>query len=202
MATITMVGAMLGRRTLAIYLGSIVVCTLALGYFTDLIYGAFGISAQASVGTAAGLIPEWMEIGAAILLAVLVLAAYWRKIASSAAYNRVMTRSDRRPKLMLLTVVAIPVNPEALDAPRLPREGSVTLRMLAKSARVFRMLPGTKYMRKIVIVKVGSTMPHLAARKATSRTGLFPEWRSRRGDERCRRSRRAAVSHTTKCRAS
>jgi uncharacterized protein len=92
MATITMVGAMLGRRTLAIYLGSIVVCTLALGYFTDLIYAAFGISAQASVGAAAGLIPEWVEIGAAILLAVLVLAAYWRNIASSAAYNRVMAR--------------------------------------------------------------------------------------------------------------
>ena len=52
MATITMVGAMLGRRTLAIYLGSIVACTLALGYFTDIIYAAFGISAQVSVGKA------------------------------------------------------------------------------------------------------------------------------------------------------
>jgi uncharacterized protein len=92
LATITMVGASLGRRTLAIYLGSIVVCTLAIGYATDMIYTVFGISAQASVGAAAGLIPGWLEIAAAVLLAALILNAYKRKIASSSAYNRVMGR--------------------------------------------------------------------------------------------------------------
>jgi uncharacterized protein len=98
MATITMVGAMLGRRTLAIYLGSIVVCTLALGYFTDVIYVAFGISAQASIGRAgAELIPEWLEITAAVLLGLLVLAAYWRKIVSSNAFSRGMARARSKP---------------------------------------------------------------------------------------------------------
>jgi uncharacterized membrane protein YraQ (UPF0718 family) len=97
MATITMAGAMLGRRTLAIYLGSIVVCTLVLAYVTDAVYASFGLSAQASVGKAgAELIPEWLQIAAAILLGVLVLAAYWRKVASLRLFDRIMAGARKK----------------------------------------------------------------------------------------------------------
>lgn len=91
MATITMVGAMLGRRSLAIYLVTIIGCTLVLAFLTDMIYAGFGISAQATIGKAAGeLLPQWLEIAAAVLLAVLVLAAYWRKIRATGIYQRIV----------------------------------------------------------------------------------------------------------------
>ena len=61
-ATILMVGGLLGKRTLAVYLGSIVVCTIALAFITDLIYQVSGASAQA-MATLAGteFWPLWVE---------------------------------------------------------------------------------------------------------------------------------------------
>ena len=49
-ATIAMVGGMLGKRVLAIYLSAIVLCTLLFGFLTDMIYEALGVSAQATAG--------------------------------------------------------------------------------------------------------------------------------------------------------
>jgi len=89
MATIAMVGAMLGRRTLAVYLTTIVACTLAMAFVTDALYAMIGVSAQASVGQAAGeMLPRWVETSAAVLLGVLILAAYRRKISMSETYKR------------------------------------------------------------------------------------------------------------------
>ncbi len=73
-ATVTMVWGILGKRTLAIYLVSIIVCTIAFAYMTDFIYTGFGISAKASAGASAGeLFPWWLEWAAAVVLAVLCL---------------------------------------------------------------------------------------------------------------------------------
>lgn len=84
MATITMVGGILGKRTLAIYLLSIVLCTLGLAFLTDLIYSWLGISVAAVAGTAAGeLIPAWLELAAAVILAVLIIRVYLLKISES-----------------------------------------------------------------------------------------------------------------------
>ncbi len=89
MATITMVGGMLGRRTLAIYLFSIVFCTLGLAFATDLLYSWLGISAAAVVGTAGGeLIPNWLEIVAALILAALIIRVYLIKISASNLASR------------------------------------------------------------------------------------------------------------------
>jgi len=78
MATITMVGGLLGRRTLAIYLLSIVGCTLLAAYGTDMLYGTLGISAKASAGAAATeLLPPWVEWTAAAVLAVLIVRVLW-----------------------------------------------------------------------------------------------------------------------------
>ncbi len=80
MATITVVAGTLGKRTLGIYLGAIVLCTLGAAYATDAVYGALGLSAQATVGTAAAeLFPWWLELAAAILLAVLIGRQLWKK---------------------------------------------------------------------------------------------------------------------------
>jgi uncharacterized protein len=79
MATITMVAGILGKRTLAIYLGSIVVCTLGLAFLTDAIYQSLGVSAAATAGAAAReLVPEWIQWVASAILAALVVRSLWR----------------------------------------------------------------------------------------------------------------------------
>ncbi|MDQ7782659.1 MAG: SO_0444 family Cu/Zn efflux transporter [Desulfomonilaceae bacterium] len=80
-ATITMVGGLLGRRTLGIYLASIVICTLLMAFVTDAVYTAAGVSAGAQVGAASGeLVPYWLEIAAAGVLALLIARVYWNGI--------------------------------------------------------------------------------------------------------------------------
>ncbi len=80
-ATITMVGGLLGRRTLGIYLVSIVICTLLMAFTTDAVYTALGLSAKAHAGTAGQeFIPYWLELAAAVVLALLVARVYWKRI--------------------------------------------------------------------------------------------------------------------------
>jgi len=80
MATLTVVAGMLGKRSLGIYLGSIVVCTILFAFLTDAVYAWLGMSAQASAGAAAGeLFPPWVEWGTAVLLGVFVIRALWKK---------------------------------------------------------------------------------------------------------------------------
>jgi len=79
MTTITMVGGMLGKRSLGIYIGSIVVCSLAMAYVTDMIYRVSGISATASIGfTTGGPVWEWAEWTAALILGILILRTLWQ----------------------------------------------------------------------------------------------------------------------------
>lgn len=86
MATVTMVGGMLGARTLAIYLLSIVGCTLLAAYGTDMVYAALDISARASAGAAAAeLLPRWMEWAATVILAILIARALWAKLSPKVA---------------------------------------------------------------------------------------------------------------------
>jgi hypothetical protein len=81
MATITMVGGMLGRRTLVIYLGSIVTCTLIMAFLTDMVYAWLGISAKAVAGAAGReLIPEWVQLLSAGLLAILMIRVLLKKV--------------------------------------------------------------------------------------------------------------------------
>jgi len=80
MATIAMVGGMLGKRTLGIYLGSIVVCTLLAAFAIDFIYSWLGISAKVAAGAAAAeLVPVWLEWMAAAVLAALITRVFWKK---------------------------------------------------------------------------------------------------------------------------
>jgi len=80
MATIAMVGGMLGKRTLGIYLGSIAVCTLLAAFAIDFIYSWLGISAKAAAGAAATeLVPVWLEWMAAAVLSVLIARVFWKR---------------------------------------------------------------------------------------------------------------------------
>lgn len=79
MTTITMVAGMLGKRSLGIYLGSIVVCSLVMAYATDIIYQIMGISATASTGlTTGGPLWEWAEWTAALILGAFIVRTLWQ----------------------------------------------------------------------------------------------------------------------------
>jgi uncharacterized protein len=91
-ATITMVAVMLGKRTLAIYLGSIILCTLLFAFITDFIYSAFSIPAPMKIGpNAHELLPSWLELSAAFALLFLILRVYWKKFRSSSLYSTVLS---------------------------------------------------------------------------------------------------------------
>jgi uncharacterized membrane protein YraQ (UPF0718 family) len=75
MATISMVSGLLGKRSLLIYLGSILLCSFAMGFLLDAVYMNFGIAAQAVIGQAAEIVPSTVESLAAFILAVLLLYA-------------------------------------------------------------------------------------------------------------------------------
>jgi hypothetical protein len=76
-ASMSVVSGLLGKRSLGIYLGSIAICSIVLGLFTDALYYCMGISATAVAGQAAEIIPPFIQTaGAAILGALLLFGLY------------------------------------------------------------------------------------------------------------------------------
>jgi len=76
-ATLSMVSAMLGKRSVAIYLTAIIFCSFAMGLLVDFLYVTFQIQPMAVAGQAAELLPEWVKFGFAFVLAVLLVRIFW-----------------------------------------------------------------------------------------------------------------------------
>ena len=70
-ASLTVLVGVLGRRAAAIYLATIAVCTVSFGMIVDHIYRTFDVSAQAIVGQAADIVPDWLALTATVLLLIL-----------------------------------------------------------------------------------------------------------------------------------
>jgi HflK protein len=68
----------LGARVMAIYLGSIAVVALLAGFALNWVYRAWGIDPRAIFGTATAFLPESVNVGAALLLIVLLVASMRR----------------------------------------------------------------------------------------------------------------------------
>jgi len=82
-ATMVAVGKFLGKRSLILYLFSIIVLSLLLAFFLNFVYAVFSISPTASLGQGAELIPNWLKIISSITFAVLTLWVIARKIKKS-----------------------------------------------------------------------------------------------------------------------
>jgi len=78
-ASLSMVYKMLGKKALLIYLFSISACALLFGFLTDFLYKGLNISAKASIGKTAELIPLQAQIIAAIILTILLVNAIIRE---------------------------------------------------------------------------------------------------------------------------
>jgi uncharacterized protein len=76
-ATINVVKNIFNTRALVIYLSMITVTSLAMGVFVDAIYDFMGISASAVVGQAAEMVPVWVQMPAAGVLAGLMGYNLW-----------------------------------------------------------------------------------------------------------------------------
>ena len=76
-ATLSMVSGMLGKRSVAIYLAAIVVCSFAMGLLVDFLYVTFQIQPMAVAGQAAELLPDWIKFGSAFVLIVLLGRIFW-----------------------------------------------------------------------------------------------------------------------------
>jgi uncharacterized membrane protein YraQ (UPF0718 family) len=73
MASMTVLVGTLGKRSTAIYLAAIAVCSVLLGLAVDQVYAALGISAKAAAGQAAQVFPAWAQwMAAAAVIAISV----------------------------------------------------------------------------------------------------------------------------------
>ena len=73
LASLTVLIGVLGKRATAIYLSAIAVMSVMLGLAVDRIYTGFGVSAQAVVGQAGDILPDWLQlVGALVVLALSV----------------------------------------------------------------------------------------------------------------------------------
>ena len=81
LASLTVLSKVLGRRGVIVYLGSIATFSVLLGLATDWLYSFLGISLQARLAAATSeLLPSWLHLGTALLLAGLTLAFFLRGI--------------------------------------------------------------------------------------------------------------------------
>ena len=70
-ASLTVLIGTLGKRSTAIYLTAIAVCSVLLGLVVDQVYVSFGVSAKAMVGQASEIMPIWIQWAGALLVLVL-----------------------------------------------------------------------------------------------------------------------------------
>lgn len=80
MATISMLLGLMGRRTVAVYLFSIVICSLGFAYLTDYIYLHFNISASSNIGL--GQIssePSFLEVFTSVIMMGLIVKSLLKR---------------------------------------------------------------------------------------------------------------------------
>jgi uncharacterized membrane protein YraQ (UPF0718 family) len=80
MTSLTVLTGVMGKRATGIYLASIAVCAVLFGLVVDQVYAWLGISAQAMVGQASEIVPEWAGLIGAIVILVMSLKAIWSAI--------------------------------------------------------------------------------------------------------------------------
>ena len=74
-ASLSMIYGLLGRRSLLLYLGSMVTGSIVMGYVVDIVYSYFGIVPTAVAGKAGALTPPVVELSAAVVLGLLLINA-------------------------------------------------------------------------------------------------------------------------------
>lgn len=76
--TIAAVGKFLGKQMMVIYLGTIVIASVLLGFILNSIYVALNLSPVAVAGQASELLPESLKMTGSFILLVLIIRNLWK----------------------------------------------------------------------------------------------------------------------------
>lgn len=79
-ATITVMLKTMGKRAAALYVASIVICSLVLAYAVDALYVALGVDVSAVVGEVGETLPHWVGVVSAVILLGLVVRGFCRPV--------------------------------------------------------------------------------------------------------------------------
>jgi len=77
-ATLSFVGGKLGKKTLLIYLFSIIFTSIIFGLLIDYIWRIFGRNINLIIGNMS-MLPDWFKIGSAVILVFLILKGIFKK---------------------------------------------------------------------------------------------------------------------------
>ena len=78
--SLTVLLGVLGKRATAIYLAAVAGVAVLAGLALDQIYAVLGVSAQATVGQATEVIPEWVKSAGAVLLLAVSIRPVWHSL--------------------------------------------------------------------------------------------------------------------------
>lgn len=96
-ATITMIGKVLGKKSLISYVGTVIAGALLSGLFIDYVLPAkwFLISEHfGHMGHSHEMLPEWLKIGSAVLMTLLIINGYILKFVATI---KIRSQSDVQP---------------------------------------------------------------------------------------------------------
>lgn len=79
-ATLGVVAKALGRRAVVAYLIGVIGTAFVAGWLTDYLVVAYGFNVAPMVGHEHQLLPDWLVVGSAILLALLMIRSYIAKL--------------------------------------------------------------------------------------------------------------------------
>jgi len=106
-ASLTVLTGVLGKRATAIYLASIAVCAVLFGLIVDQVYAVLGISAQAVVGQASEIVPQWVGIIGALIILAMSIKPVWSAIRER--FKPAVTQKENLPEPKQTRTEPLPV---------------------------------------------------------------------------------------------
>lgn len=96
-ASLSVLLALLGKRTVAVYLTTLSIMSVLCGLLIDKIYAVFSLSAQAVVGSAAEIMPYPLQLIGALLLLTLSIKPVWHALQSRLGQDEKASCCDDAP---------------------------------------------------------------------------------------------------------
>ncbi|MDP6627305.1 MAG: permease, partial [Methanopyri archaeon] len=97
MATIAVVRSRFGTRSVVIYLTSIAICSLGAGMLVDGYYTSAGLDPRTTIGNAGELFPHNVEVGAAIVLIILLARGVYLQYTKGPPCDDVCCSTEVKP---------------------------------------------------------------------------------------------------------
>lgn len=98
--TITVISKFLGKKTTIIYLTTLVISSMGLGFLLDVLWSHFSINVSFHHHIHQEILPKWMELGSALILLILLIKTF---IPNKQKHNE-MNKAEKYDKKSILTV--------------------------------------------------------------------------------------------------